>query len=422
MLVQKEKLISLLEHKDSRVRDAAARSLDRFFAGSSGVTGHLITAIDRYPEDCLPHAAALKYFVPAEEDIPEIVRLYNSIDKSKKDDISLSLRFHLDQYLLHAPFELLEKNKNILCFNKDMVEVYDIAENWESFRNESLETLWGELNSLCKHTQENGVERGDRDYGTSLIDGLCRHGDEIREKVIMHLRQPKPSNYDFQEYMVILAGRLRLNETVPDLFRILRESDYMHTVHSECIRMLGKIGSREVVDEIERIYGEDPEEKIGLAEILRYIPHDYTENLTLRLLQEERNLNAKTFLACSLCDIYSWKAVEPLKDMVRKKQVDHEVTTITDDLVPVYAYHGRPIDGLHVISLTEQKQVEEHWEKNPLYQAAEPLRNAFLDYRSQENEKREKEEKQRLANKPKNILSMKKMRRKLKKKTKKKRK
>ncbi len=153
MLVQKEKLISLLNHKDSRVRGAAVRSLDRFFAGCSGITRHVITAIDRNPDDCLSQAAALQYFVPDEEDIPEIVRLYNSIGKDLKDDKNYSLRFHLDQCLLNAPFALLEKNKNILCFSKDMLGLYETAKKRELFRMESLEVLWGELNNLCRYTQ-----------------------------------------------------------------------------------------------------------------------------------------------------------------------------------------------------------------------------------------------------------------------------
>ena len=106
--------------------------------------------------------------------------------------------------------------------------------------------LFGDLFFIVTETEY-------RDYDAVLIEGLCRHWDAIEQKVIMHLRQEKPINYDFQEYMVSLAGRLRLNEMIPDLFRILRESDYIHTVHSECIRVLGRIGSQQVVDEIERI-------------------------------------------------------------------------------------------------------------------------------------------------------------------------
>ena len=416
MLVQKEKLISLLEHNDSRVRDGAARALDRFFAGSTDVICHLIKAIDRFPDDCLTQASELKYFIPAEDDLPEIIRLHNAVDKKAKDEKSLSLRFHLTQCLLYSPFDLLKQNENIFGFSREILNVYELAENWESFRNQSLEELWEELTGLCNHTQDKGAEAEDRDYGAVLIEGLGRHGDAIKQKVIMHLRQKKPSNYDFQEYMVRLAGKLRLNETVPDLFRILRESDYMHTVHSECIRVLGRIGSREVVDEIERIYGEDPEEKIALAEILRDIPYDYAENLALRLIQEEQDLNAKTFLACSLCDIFSWNAVETLKDMVRKKQVDHEVTMITDDLVPVYAYHDKPIEQLHVLSVTEKKHSEEHRKSNPLYQASEPMRQAFMEYREKESAERTKQEKEREALKPDNVISMRKMRKKFKKK------
>jgi len=422
MIVNKARLIEVLGHEDSRVRDASARALDSFFAGSTGISSHLIKAIVRFPDDCLTQASALKYFIPEEQDIHEIVRLFNSIDKKDKDDKSLSLRFHLTQCLLQAPFNLLDKNRDILSFSKELLQLYEIAKNRESFRNQDLEILWEELFGLCDHLMDNHIEPEDRAYGGVLIDGLCRHRDTIRDKVIICLRQEEPSNYNFQEYMVKLAGQLRLNETVPYIFRILHESDYMHTVHSECIRTLGKIGSREVVAKIEKIYDKDPERKIEFAEILKYIPHDYAENLALKLIQQEQDLNAKTFLACSLCDMFSWKAVEILKDMVRKQQVDHDVTTITDDLVPVYAYHDKPIEQLQVLSITEKKQGDAYWKKNPLHQAAEPMREAFLKYREQEKAEIEKKEKERKVKKLDNIISIKKMRRKIKKRMGKKRK
>ncbi len=80
MLVNKSKLIELLDHENPHVRDESVKALDSFFKGSSGVIGPLINAICRYKNDSLSLVARVKSFIPNNGEIAELIRLFNETD------------------------------------------------------------------------------------------------------------------------------------------------------------------------------------------------------------------------------------------------------------------------------------------------------------------------------------------------------
>ena len=401
MIVTKEKLIDLLLHPDFRVREASVHALERFFVKTTGVTHNLIKAIEQFPDHSLPIASGLKAFIPEDNDIARIIKLINSTDK-RKDDISMSLYFHLTQSLLYFPFELLESNLNIVKFNKELAQIYETAKSREQVRQQGPEYLWGELVNLCERYSNIRIESDDLNYGQFLVDSLSCYTDKIRGKVIMLLGQNKPGNYHLQEYLVRLAGDLRLDETVQHIFRIFSETDSMHIVHSDCIRALGRIGTDEVVREIEKVYESNEETRMALAGILGHIPTDYSEDLGIRLISKEEDVTVKTFLACALCDIFSLKAIDIIKEMVETEEVDHQVASMIDELVPVYAYHGKPVTALSSLASSEKEFTEKRLNNDPIYQAGQLLRKSF-DVLSKENHLHSLQQKN--SSNPDNLLS-----------------
>jgi hypothetical protein len=187
------------------------------------------------------------------------------------------------------------------------------------------------------------------------------------------LSQEKPDNYLLNEYMVDLAGRLKVEQTVPYLFRILQESDFMHTVHSLCIRTLGNIGTKEVVEGINHLYYSNQSLKTSLADILKYIPDDYAEDLAIHLIKEEKDVSAKTFLACALCDIFSLKGISTIKDMIKARSYDSGITTLADELIPVYVYHNKSLDELLALEANSKKHEREQFQNDPFYQMGQEL-------------------------------------------------
>jgi len=62
MLVNKEKLIELLDHENPHVRNESIKALASFFKGASGVIAFIVKAIDKYKDDSLSLVARIKSF------------------------------------------------------------------------------------------------------------------------------------------------------------------------------------------------------------------------------------------------------------------------------------------------------------------------------------------------------------------------
>jgi hypothetical protein len=60
--------------------------------------------------------------------------------------------------------------------------------------------------------------------------------------------------------------------------------------------------------------------RTAFADVLKYIPYDYSADLTIRLIKEEQDVSVKTFLACALCDIFSLKGAGIIKDMIATRR------------------------------------------------------------------------------------------------------
>lgn len=376
LMVKNERLIKLLYHEDKRVRNASITALENFFPKSHGVIEHILTTIKLYRKNRLPLMSSIKYFIPTDKDIRDIIQLYNELDPSQ-DDHSLNFSYHLRYSFFEFPFEILEKNHSIISFNKDLLNAYEIAKNREMFKKEKPDYLWNELEELCKKYKDNKIEGEDYQYCNLLVEGLSRHREKVKHKIILSLSHEKTDNYHLELYLVELAGRLKIEETVPFLFRIFKETDPMSIVHDQLINVLGMIGTVQVVNGIENLYHSKKDLRNGLASVLKYIPHDYSEDCGIRLFKSEKEVSTKTFLASSLCDIFSIKAADIILHMIKNKQYEPIITNLIDQLIPVYVYHKETVNHLAELELEAQNYSKQAFEASPLHELVKPFKQLF---------------------------------------------
>jgi len=370
MIVKKERLIELVCHEDWRVRRASAEALEEFFPGSDNVIKHLLQAIDtfRHKEYILSPAVRIKHFTPTEKDLKEILRLFIELEPETGDQ-SANLKWHLQNSLLESPFQLLEKNYNLLASNEKLLEIYEIVKNREQVKYLEADILWDELVELCNRYRNKKMERDDSSYCGLLVKSLSQKqkGEKIKHKVIMYLSQDTDVNYHLELFLVELAGNLKLRETVPYLFRILIDSDFRDLVRSSCSISLGQIGTPEVVEKIGSLYRSYKDLKNVLAETFKYIPYDYSEEMAVQLLKSETDPETGTFLAGALCDIFSIKSSDMIIDIIRKKQYDPSIMGLLDYLIPVYVYHNKTIDNLAELERREREFQDERLDTHPLF-------------------------------------------------------
>jgi len=349
--------------------------LGKFYPYSEDIIEHLLNSISTYEKDCLALAARIKYFLPTDNDIHRIINLFYETYDSE-DEHSSNINYHIIHSLLVFPFEIIEKNHDLFIFNDELKKIYENAKFRAEIRSHDPETSWKELERICTNYNGKEFEGDDHRYAELLYDGLKKHPEQIKHKIIMFLSQETKEDYHMEEYMVRLAGTHKIEETIPYLFRIYNDSNFMHYIHDICIRSLGKIGTIQVVNEIERQYNLENDLRDGLACILEYIPYDFSENLLIKLLKEEKDITIKTFLANGLCDIFSIKAADLIINIIEKEQYDPTMSTLCDYLIPVYVYHNKTFD-FSFLESKEADYVKKTLENDPFYKMAEPLRKAF---------------------------------------------
>lgn len=375
MIVKKERLIELLHHDDKRVRNASSRALARFYPESEGVIEHLLESITTYEKDSLILAARIHSFLPTDDDINKIITLLYEIN-DPKDDYSISMNYHLIFSLITFPFEIIEKNRELFLYNDQLQKMYEHVKIRNEIYSRPPETLWDELENICTNYNGKEFEGTEKRYADLLLNGLKKYPEKIKHRIIQFLSHEEKTNYHMEEYMVSLAGALKIEETIPYLFRIFNDSNFMHSVHGRCTRSLGEIGTKQVVDEIERQYNPENDLRNGLVEIFGYIPYDFSENVLIKLLNEEQDIAIKTFLAGSLCDIFSLKAGELIINVIENQHYDPTISALCDELIPVYVYHNKAYD-FSSLELKEADYAKKTRENNPFFQKAEPLREAF---------------------------------------------
>lgn len=361
MLVEKKRLIELLYHEDERVKSAAAEALQKFFPGSGDVIEHLLKAMKTAGEKVITLASAIEYFVPTENDLHEILRLVRE-SRDEKNKERYRLHRMLKMNVMKFPVELLEKNYRALSFDKELVALYAVLKEREKLKRAEPNDLWEELVALCEQHRDKEMPAGAFSNAELLVDLLLENGEKIKDRVISTLSRTENTNFHLEDFMVGMAGKLKLEETVPHLFRIFKECDSLDYVYSLCITALGQIGTREVVKEIEALYLENEDLRSGFAEILEYIPYDYSEELAGRLLLDESDMEVRTFLAGALCDIFSIKNGEKVLDIIKKRQYDSSIMELLDYLIPVYVYHNESIDGLTELEKKDREFRDERFE------------------------------------------------------------
>lgn len=250
MLINKNRLIELLDHENANVRNESIKALESFFNGSSDVIGPIIKAIDANREDSLSLVARVKSFVPTPEEFAELIRIFNETDPEESDQ-AMNRYLHIQQSLLNFPVNVLTDNEKRIRFNEDLSHAMDIALNMETVKAQDPDILWDSMKTICSQFNNNEMERDASRQIWLLYQGLLRHLETVKHKIIMHLSQETDVNYHLEDILVTLAGDLRIEETVPFLFKLLKTTDFMYLVHDKCIQSLGKIGGRQVVKFIE---------------------------------------------------------------------------------------------------------------------------------------------------------------------------
>ncbi|MCD4817281.1 MAG: hypothetical protein K8S23_01150 [Candidatus Cloacimonetes bacterium] len=393
-LLKKDRLIELLSNEKSIVREESVSALTKFFPNQENVLSHLLELINRikikYKEsesnrdflsaskrmEGLSLLASIKNFIPSDSEFKEIIKLYLEFENIENNFAS-NLQYHIILSFIKYPLKILEKNQNIFIFNKHLNKVFEMTKQRDKFIDKTPDTLWEILNDFCinhyDEYKEKGLDRIAKENFDLVVIGLSKH-KEISSKVLLELNRTKNINYLLEEALVTLAGNLKIVESIPFLFDILKKTNSMQIIYSISVHSLKKIGGIEVVNELEKLYDTDLDMKMEFASILGYIPYNYSENLLIKLLKKEKDITNKTVLATSLCRIFSKKGLEYVLDMVNNLDYDPTMNDLHNHIISVFEYHNIELPNEKKMIHSGEDFSRKSFEKSPLHKMGKELR------------------------------------------------
>lgn len=339
MIVEKSGLTELLMHPSEQIRQAAIKGLRNFFRREEGVVKYILDSIEHFGvHETLSLASYLKCFLPASEDIVRITGLYTKSDP-EVESRNKSLRFHLEAAFCEFPGGMLEKNKSAFAFNRDLRKAYEKALGCAEIRSWPPEQLWKKLAEHCEHSAGYAYTPSGIRFGKNLVSGLLQHKEAIAHRIIMNLSREKSWNDILEEYLVEIAGEMRLIQSAPHILKIFQRSSPERTIHGRCIKALGLIGGRELVSRLEWLYVKDEHYRYYISEIFSFIPEHYVVEAILRLMESEEDRGHIGLLIYSLCNIFSIDGVRKARSILQRRGEDRLAKELLPAMNAVFAYH-----------------------------------------------------------------------------------
>lgn len=359
LLVDPGILKELLLHSNESIRHSAVKSLRKAFRKEKGVVSALLASLEEFGVDGgVAFTSAIKCFEPTAEDIEKMAAIYIRVDPEKSSKHE-SVRRHLEIAFLETPFGLIKENRTVFTFNRDLRHIYEEANRTHQLYARGGEYLWRKLVEHSDRGYE-GYSPGAIRYGRMLVIGLKKYESEISHRILMNISRNASWHDDLEEYLVELAGELKLKEAIPSIYKILRRTNPDRTMHGRAMRSLGLIGGEEVVRKMATLYSEREEERYLLTEVFTYIPTVFTEQVLMDLLRTEGDTGNISFLIYALAEIFSQEGMKLANEVMKQrglKRMQSEMASIMNN-VEIYNNQARS-------SHTEHSPPEDHQESLP---------------------------------------------------------
>jgi hypothetical protein len=161
--------------------------------------------------------------------------------------------------------------------------------------------------------------------GGRIIESLARHPEKGHEILPLLDRRYRGRERNLMEWLedfvVELAGRMRLEEAVPVLVERMHEDNI--SLSDSCLKALKWIGTDKVIETIAEQWQEGTSDFRQLAaEVLEHVHTDASAERCWEFFEVERNEVVKNFLAHALLGQFVPDAVDPIRRMVLGEDED----------------------------------------------------------------------------------------------------
>ncbi|MHC4092306.1 MAG: SEC-C metal-binding domain-containing protein [Planctomycetota bacterium] len=325
-----ETLKPYLLHDDRWVRSAVAEYFYEGWFQDDELVPTILNACDRfgYVENTSSLACCRRFPLTP----PALERVLQLLSEADRDNTAM----HLSSIVARAPIDLLHEHESAVLGNKNLLENYRLSIRHRlDFMPWSLERLWQELRDLSSRYNDAEEEDSDFDsvYDDALIAALAPHDVPDTETICRLLADPESDDGWLEAFLIDLAGARRLTETIPALVEKLRTDDGLF--HENCPLTLAKIGHPDIVQRIRTLFraGSWTFRNVS-ASLLGEIKQPESEKAILALLPEEDDIEIRTELCFGLCQLFSERGVEIVRQQIRDGYQEWSVS-LEESLLPV---------------------------------------------------------------------------------------
>ena len=269
---------------------------DTFLTGLKALDRGLVT---EYSSPVLPY---LMYMPLNEEGMKEVLKRLNSLSKKDTDVL-----FYI-QLVANADTELLIKYRNDVKPFLDEGQLKKI-EKLPALKDEEL---FMELANIMFYLNTNEYDQVYYDHGKRIVQQMVKK-DEIKSGEVQ-IKEDDLVGFDLV-YTVYMAGEIREESVIPQLVNLFKNEEAEDLLLEEVANALVKIGTDQVVQEVEKValFGNT---YFYTLDVLGRIKSKEAEQSLLRLFDQTDDSTAKTLIADYLCQQLSTDAIPKVEALI----------------------------------------------------------------------------------------------------------
>ncbi|PFG04625.1 hypothetical protein ATG71_1415 [Bacillus sp. es.034] len=272
----------------------------------TGLKAHDRGQVTEYSSPVLPY---LMYIPLNEEGMKEVINRLKSLSKKDTDVL-----FYI-QLLANADTELLIKYSSEVKPYIDEGQLKKIAK-LPALKDEEL---FMELADIMFYLDTNDYDQVYFDHGKRIVHELVKRG-EIK---IWEVQIEEDELVGFElVYTVYMAGEIREESVIPQLVNLFKNEEAEDLLLEEAANALVKIGTDQVVREVEKValYGNT---YFYTLDVLGRIKSVESEQALLRLFDQTDDITAKTLISDYLCQQLSTDSIPKIKHSSKKWKSIH---------------------------------------------------------------------------------------------------
>jgi hypothetical protein len=199
---------------------------------------------------------------------------------------------------------------------------------------------WKELERVCAEgVGKQYASEVDFGHASRVVEALARQGEKYVDRILALLAK-KVEDFEtdpmtWQEiFLVMLAGEMRLERAIPLVVKKLHECGEI--LSEQCVEALGKIGTDAAAEAVAEGWLDAVwDYRLYATSALETIHADTTVRKCLELLPRDKDLDIRTKLADALLGQFADEGIDPVREMVQRRDYDPMSSDLMRKLVAV---------------------------------------------------------------------------------------